>query len=261
MIPDGGRAEVLGANVVTDLWTLRPRVGYMPGRFSLYPDLSVRENLTFFASVFGTTVERERERIAPIYSQLEAFDRRRAGALSGGMKQKLALCCALVHRPEILFLDEPTTGVDAVSRREFWDLLGALKRDGLTIVVSTPYMDEATRCDRVALIDRGRLLVTDTPQRIARSFDRPLLAVHVDRRYEALRALRDAPHAETVYPFGESLRYADARADVTTETVAAELRAFLDARGFAAARVDPATPTVEDVFIARMGAAGGREAA
>ena len=261
MVPDAGRAEVLGLDVVTSLWTLRPRVGYMPGRFSLYPDLSVRENLTFFASVFGTTVERERARIAPIYSQLEQFDSRRAGALSGGMKQKLALCCALVHRPDILFLDEPTTGVDAVSRREFWDLLGALKRDGLTIVVSTPYMDEATRCDRVALIDRGRLLATDTPRRIADSFDRPLLAVYVDRRYDALRALRDAPHAQSVYPFGESLRYADARADATTDTVATEVRAFLEARGFAASRVEAAMPTVEDVFIARMGAAEGRAAA
>ena len=261
MVPDAGRADVLGLDVVTSLWALRPRVGYMPGRFSLYPDLSVRENLTFFASVFGTTVERERARIAPIYSQLEAFDRRRAGALSGGMKQKLALCCALVHRPDILFLDEPTTGVDAVSRREFWDLLGALKRDGLTIVVSTPYMDEATRCDRVALIDRGRLLATDTPQRIAGSFDRPLLAVSVDRRYDALRALREMPHAQTVYPFGESLRYADGRDDATTDTVATEVRAFLEERGFAAVRVEPATPTVEDVFIARMGASEGREAA
>ena len=136
----------------------------MPGRFSLYPDLSVEENLRFFASVFGTTIEASTSSIAPIYSQLEPFKDRRAGALSGGMKQKLALCCALVHRPEILFLDEPTTGVDAVSRREFWDLLAALKATGLTIVVSTPYMDEADRCDRVALIQRGRLLAIDTPE-------------------------------------------------------------------------------------------------
>ena len=166
----------------------------MPGRFSLYPDLSVEENLRFFASVFGTTIEAEHERIAPIYSQLEPFKERRAGALSGGMKQKLALCCALVHRPEILFLDEPTTGVDAVSRREFWDLLANLKAGGLTIVVSTPYMDEANRCDRVALIQRGRLLAIDTPEAVARAFDRPLIAIRSDKRYETLLALRDYPH-------------------------------------------------------------------
>ncbi|PYR42578.1 MAG: ATPase, partial [Acidobacteria bacterium] len=186
LVPDAGRARVLGRDVVAQMWALRPRIGYMPGRFSLYPDLSVVENLRFFASVFGTTVERERARIAPIYSQLEAFEDRRAAALSGGMKQKLALCCALVHRPEILFLDEPTTGVDAVSRREFWDLLGDLKGSGMTIVVSTPYMDEANRCDRVALMQRGRLLATDAPQRIAASYGRPLVAVRTADRYRAL---------------------------------------------------------------------------
>src|SRR5438445_1056312 len=181
MIPDRGRARVLGAEYVADLWALRPKIGYMPGRFSLYPDLTVAEILRFFASVFGTTIERERAQIAPIYNQLAPFADRRAAALSGGMKQKLALCCALVHRPEILFLDEPTTGVDAVSRREFWDLLGQLKSAGMTIVVSTPYMDEANRCDRVALMQRGRLLAIDTPADVARSFDRPLFAIGVGR--------------------------------------------------------------------------------
>src|SRR6188474_821948 len=177
LIPESGRATVIGLDVVRDFRALRQRVGYMAGRFSLYPDLSVEENLTFFASVFGTTVQREYEQIKPIYTQLEPFKDRRAAALSGGMKQKLALCCALVHTPDILFLDEPTTGVDAVSRREFWDLLGQLTRGGLTTIVSTPYMDEATRCGRVALIQQGQLLVVDTPTAIARSFDRPLFAV------------------------------------------------------------------------------------
>ncbi|MFZ2491531.1 MAG: ABC transporter ATP-binding protein, partial [Thermoanaerobaculia bacterium] len=163
LVPDSGSARVLGFDVVKQLWDIRARLGYMAGRFSLYPDLSVHENLRFYASVFGTTIAAEYERIKPIYSQLEPFRDRRAGALSGGMKQKLALCCALVHRPELLLLDEPTTGVDAVSRREFWDLLDELKASGLTIVVSTPYMDEANRCDRVALIDKGRILATDTP--------------------------------------------------------------------------------------------------
>src|SRR5690606_13427985 len=152
LLPDAGTATVLGLDVVRDLWAIRARVGYMPGRFSLYPDLGVRENLDFFASVFGTTVAEGYSVIEPIYRQIEPFGDRRAGALSGGMKQKLALCCALVHRPEILFLDEPTTGVDAVSRREFWDLLHELRASGLTIVVATPYMDEADRCDRVALV-------------------------------------------------------------------------------------------------------------
>src|SRR4029077_8000046 len=156
LVPDAGRASVLDLDVVRDYRALRQRVGYMAGRFSLYPDLSVEENLTFFASVFGTPIEKEFAQIKPIYSQLAPFKDRRAAALSGGMKQKLALCCALVHRPDILFLDEPTTGVDAVSRREFWDLLAVLKQSGLTTIVSTPYMDEATRCDRIALIDRGK---------------------------------------------------------------------------------------------------------
>ncbi len=251
LVPDGGSARVLGQDVVRDLWLLRRRVGYMAGRFSLYPDLSVEENLRFFASVFGTTIARERERITPIYAQLEPFKDRRAGALSGGMKQKLALCCALVHRPEILFLDEPTTGVDAVSRREFWDLLGTLKATGLTTVVSTPYMDEANRCDRVALIQGGRLLAIDAPAAVARSFGRPLFAVHVGSRYQALRAVRDYPQTLSVYPFGETLHYADRRSD-PPPSVAGELGAFLRSRGFTDARVDPIEPTVEDTFLARM---------
>jgi ABC-2 type transport system ATP-binding protein len=277
MVPDGGRARVLGADVVADQWALRSRIGYMPGRFSLYPDLSVAENLRFFASVFGTTIERERAQIAPIYSQLEPFAGRRAAALSGGMKQKLALCCALVHRPEILFLDEPTTGVDAVSRREFWDLLGHLRASGMTIVVSTPYMDEANRCDRVALIQRGRLLAIDRPDDIARSFDRPLFAIRAGHdapgdgqpsqnrpgaeRYRALLALRSWPQTYAVYPYGETLHYADARRDLPPAQIAADVTAFLGSRGFLDARVEPTPPTVEDSFIARMGAPDGERAA
>jgi ABC-2 type transport system ATP-binding protein len=255
---DRGAARVLGNDVARDMWALRRRVGYMAGRFSLYPDLSVEENLGFFASVFGTTIAAEYDRIAPIYGQLEPFKRRRAGALSGGMKQKLALSCALVHRPDILFLDEPTTGVDAVSRREFWDLLGRLKASGLTIVVSTPYMDEATRCDRIALMQHGRLLAIDTPDGVARSFGRPLLAVRVADRYRALRELRhEYPHTVSVYPFGETLHYADARIAVDPETLAGEVRAFLAERGFAAAEVAPTAATVEDSFMALMGAPDG----
>jgi ABC-type multidrug transport system ATPase subunit len=261
LVPGKGRASVLGRDVVKEMWDLRRRIGYMPGRFSLYPDLSVGENLRFFASVFGTTVERERTRIASIYDQLAPFEDRRAAALSGGMKQKLALCCALVHRPEILLLDEPTTGVDAVSRREFWDLLAQLKTSGMTIVVSTPYMDEANRCDRVALIQGGRLLVVDTPQAIARSFGRPLLAVTAARRYPALLALRESAHVHAVYPFGDTLHYVDARSGESPAAIARELRAFLESRGFADAGVEATPPTVEDSFIARMGAPEGTRAA
>ena len=256
LIPDRGTARVLGKDVVADLWALRPRIGYMPGRFSLYPDLSVDENLRFFASVFGTSVEQEYPQIAPIYRQLEPFRRRRAAALSGGMKQKLALCCALVHRPEILLLDEPTRGVDAVSRREFWDLLRDLKSAGITILVSTPYMDEADRCDRVALIQHGRLLAIDSPQRIAESFDRPLFAIRAADRYRTLVALRGRPATHSVFPFGDTLHYADARRDLTPDRIAADLRAFLSAEGIDAASIEPAAPTVEDSFIARMGGPG-----
>ena len=261
LVPDKGTARVLDRDVVKDLWDLRRRIGYMPGRFSLYPDLSVYENLRFFAAVFGTTIERERAHIAPIYSQLEPFKDRRAAALSGGMKQKLALCCALVHRPEILFLDEPTTGVDAVSRREFWDLLAQLKASGMTILVSTPYMDEADRCDRVALMQGGRLLAVDTPKAIARSFDRPLLAVRAASRYPALLALRESPHVHAVYPFGDTVHYVDARQGEPPAAIATELSAFLASRGFADASVEPTAPTVEDSFIARMGAPEGTGAA
>jgi len=252
IIPSAGTAEVLGRNVVTQHWDVRARVGYMPGRFSLYPDLSVEENLTFFASVFGTTIAREYDRIAPIYSQLEPFKERRAGALSGGMKQKLALSCALVHRPELLLLDEPTTGVDAVSRREFWELLAQLKTTGLTIVVSTPYMDEADRCDRIALIDGGKILATDTPASIAGSFGRPLLAVKAKDRYRALLILRTFPHVHTVFPFGEVLHYSDERKDAAPEQVAAEVAEFLRVKGLEGADVHPIAAGIEDSFMERL---------
>ena len=261
LVPDAGTATVLGDDVVRDLWKLRRRIGYMPGRFSLYPDLSVAENLAFFASVFGTTVAREYERIAPIYSQIEPFKDRRADALSGGMKQKLALCCALVHRPEILMLDEPTTGVDAVSRRELWDLLARIKGPDLTIVVSTPYMDEADRCDRVALIHGGRMLATDTPAAITASFDRELIAVTTADRYRALQVLRTFPHAQSVYPFGQTIHVVDQRASESSEQIVRELSAHLRQNGLENSLVAVTPPTIEDVFISRMGAAAAEAAA
>jgi ABC-2 type transport system ATP-binding protein len=259
LVPDSGSAHVLGRDVVAELWDLRRRIGYMPGRFSLYPDLSVEENIRFFASVFGTTLEKEYEQIAPIYTQLEPFKTRRAAALSGGMKQKLALCCALVHRPEILFLDEPTTGVDAVSRREFWDLLARIKTTGLTIIVSTPYMDEANRCDRVALMQRGRILAIDTPQAITASFDRPLFAIRVGDRFGALRALRDYANTNTIYPFGEVMHFTDKRVDASPEQISRDVSGYLAERGVTNAEVAPTPPTIEDTFISRMGAPEGED--
>jgi ABC-type multidrug transport system ATPase subunit len=255
LLPDAGTAHVLGRDVVKELWALRPRLGYMPGRFSLYPDLSVEENLRFFASVFGTSIEQEYQQIEPIYVQLEPFKDRRAGALSGGMKQKLALCCALVHRPDILFLDEPTTGVDAVSRREFWELLARFKAGGLTIVVSTPYMDEATRCDRVALMQQGRILAVDTPEQITRSFDRALFAVRSDQRYQALLAIRRYPHTHTIYPFGEVLHYTDRRTDLPAGPIREQLTEFLTGQGFAGATAELIPATIEDSFMAYLGGA------
>ena len=257
VLPDAGEATVLGLDVVRDLWAVRERVGYMPGRFSLYPDLTVAENLRFFAAVFGTTVEEGRATIAPIWSQIEPFRDRRAGALSGGMKQKLALCCALVHRPDLLLLDEPTTGVDAVSRRELWELLGALRLSGLPIVVSTPYMDEAGRCDRVALVQRGRILAVDAPGALGRRFPLPLVAVRSERRHAVLHAiageLRLLPHVASVHPFGAELHVADRR-PIAAETVAAELRAALRARGHADVEVALIAPGIEDAFMALLGA-------
>ena len=253
LLPDAGTARVLGRDVVKDLWNLRTRIGYMPGRFSLYPDLSVAENLAFFAALFDTTVVEARETIAPIWVQLERFAGRRAGALSGGMKQKLALCCALVHRPEILFLDEPTTGVDAVSRREFWDLLARLRDDGLPIVVSTPYMDEAIRCDRVSLMQAGRLLVTDRPEEIGRSYPRPLLAVRGADVLGLLGALRRFPHAASVWPFGEALHYTDSRPDAPVEQIKRELAAHVDSAGLTGVTMEPIAAGIEDAFMWYMG--------
>jgi ABC-2 type transport system ATP-binding protein len=253
LLPDAGTATLLGLDVVRDMWALRSRVGYMPGRFSLYPDLSVEENLRFFASVFGTSLEEGYATIAPIYRQIEPFRTRRAAALSGGMKQKLALCCALVHRPDILLLDEPTTGVDAVSRREFWDLLAELRAAGLTIVVATPYMDEAARCDRVALIQQGRILAIDRPGAIDSRFPHRLFAVRGRDRHGLLQSLRAFPHVASAFPFGEDIHYADARSGLEDPAIAGEVREWLRSRGHDA-DVSAIRPGIEDTFMALMDA-------
>ncbi|MDX2184844.1 MAG: ABC transporter ATP-binding protein [Gemmatimonadaceae bacterium] len=253
LLPDAGHATVLGQDVTRDLWSLRRRIGYMPGRFALYADLSVEENLGFFASVFGTSVDEGYALIAPIYQQIEPFKTRRAGALSGGMKQKLALSCALVHRPDILFLDEPTTGVDAVSRREFWDLLARLSSDGLTIVVSTPYMDEASRCDRVALMQSGRVLAIAPPAQIGEQFPRPLVAVRAANRFALLQTLRALPDVASAWPFGETVHVSDRRTGLSAVQVASALEGALRSSGLDDVSATPISPGIEDTFIELMG--------
>lgn len=254
IIPDSGSATVLGLDVVRDLWAIRSRVGYMPGKFSLYGDLTVEENLSFFASVFGTTVSKGYELIEPIYKQIEPFKKRRADALSGGMKQKLALSCALVHKPDILLLDEPTTGVDAVSRREFWDQLQTLRASGLTIVVSTPYMDEAMRCDRVALMQGGHILEIDPPAEIGTRYPLPIFSIPIEGpdRYRLLLSLRKAPHAHSVYPFGSELHYTDDRPDHSPAVIEKELRDYIRTEGFGDIDVHAIKAGIEDSFMERM---------
>ena len=203
LLADSGKATVDGFDVVKGYKIIRKRVGYMPGKFSLYPDLSVEENLTFFATIFNTSIDENYDLIKDIYIQIEPFKKRKAGKLSGGMKQKLALSCALIHRPSVLFLDEPTTGVDAVSRKEFWEMLKGLREQGITILVSTPYMDEAGLCDRVALIQNGKILSINTPQAIVDSFSKPLWAVKSSRMLSLLDDLQQKDFIENVYPFGE----------------------------------------------------------
>jgi ABC-2 type transport system ATP-binding protein len=203
LLADKGHAEVDGFDVVRDFKEIRKRVGYMPGRFSLYQDLTVAENLEFFATIFNTTVKENYDLIKDIYIQIEPFKDRRAGKLSGGMKQKLALCCALIHKPSVLFLDEPTTGVDAVSRKEFWEMLKRLKAQNITILVSTPYMDEASLCDRVALIQAGKILSINTPEAIINSFGKPLLAVRAEKMFQLQQEIKKISGVEDCYPFGE----------------------------------------------------------
>ena len=203
LLADNGTASVMDFDVVKDYKEIRKIVGYMPGRFSLYQDLSVEENLEFFATIFNTTIEANYNLIADIYVQLESFKKRRAGKLSGGMKQKLALCCALIHKPKVLFLDEPTTGVDPVSRKEFWEMLKRLKEQGISILVSTPYMNEAKLCDKIALIRNGKILEIDTPQNIVDRFDNSLYAVRSDNMYELLTDLRNFPKTKSCFAFGD----------------------------------------------------------
>jgi ABC-type multidrug transport system ATPase subunit len=262
LLPDAGTAALDGLDVVDDYREIRRRVGYMPGRFSLYPDLTVRENLEFFASVFGTTVGEQYDFIAPIYAQIEPFDDRRAGSLSGGMKQKLALSCALVHRPRVLILDEPTTGVDAVSRVEFWDMLAELRAGGITTLVSTAYMDEAARCDRIALLQSGRLLrAPDTPATVAASFAAPLVRVRAaGDRAALLAALRSLDGVRSADVFGEYVHVTGSGHN-DAAALGAHIRHALENEGWQHVVAEPAAPSVEDVFMALMADAAPSEVA
>ena len=249
ILPDGGSARVLGLDVVQDYHGIRRRVGYMPGRFSLYQDLSVEENLRFFATLFGTTIEENYDLVKDIYSYLEPFRKRKAGALSGGMKQKLALSCALIHRPDVLFLDEPTTGVDPVSRKEFWTMLRRLREQGLSIVVSTPYMDEATLCDRIALIRKGIFLDTDTPADIISKFTLPLLAVSGPHMPSLLRDIRRIPQVFSCFAFGDTHHAVMRPSDLSLEAQINLLNTSLHATGHSDLSIRPIRPNVEDCYM------------
>lgn len=245
--PSSGRISVLGQDSVADYKSIRRQIGYMPGKFSLYPDLTVEENLNFFATVFGTTVEANYELVKDVYHMLEPFKNRLAAKLSGGMKQKLALSCALIHKPELLLLDEPTTGVDAVSRKEFWEMLKRLKVRGITIVVSTPYMDEASLCDRVALIQNGEIMKVDSPEAITEQFGKPIYSVSGGDIYSTIKMLRDIPNVASAFPFGQDVHLVigdrSAEAFVLNE-VSIRNSSLL---------VTPIKATIEDCFMDLMG--------
>lgn len=241
---DEGSAQVDGLDIVNDYRTIRSRVGYMPGKFSLYPDLTIEENMEFFATLFGVTVEQNYDLVAPIYKQIEPFKKRRAGRLSGGMKQKLALSCALIHKPSVLFLDEPTTGVDAVSRSEFWDMLHNLRQQGLSIFVSTPYMDEASRCDRIALCNTGHILDIDSPQRMVEKFDGKLYGIKARDMYGLLKILRKEDNIANSYTAGE---YHHLLAESGFDPD--KLKQNLTAQGHRNVEIKSILPDIEDVFI------------
>jgi ABC-type multidrug transport system ATPase subunit len=248
LLSDTGTALLDGLDVVKDYKKIRKILGYMPGKFSLYQDLSVEENLNFFATVFGTSIKKNYELIKDIYIQIEPFKKRLAGNLSGGMKQKLALSCALIHKPKILILDEPTTGVDAVSRKEFWEMLKKLKEKNITILVSTPYMDEASLCDRIALMQNGKILSVNTPNTIINNFEKNLLAVSTFNMYKLMRDLRKYELTETVFLFGQNLHYTSKNESQNTD----ELRKYLEQKQHKNIQIKNIKPNIEDCFMRLM---------
>ncbi len=246
LLADSGTATVDGYDVVKDYKKIRRNIGYMPGKFSLYQDLTVEENLSFFATVFNTTIQENYHLIEEIYSQIEPFKKRKAGKLSGGMKQKLALSCALIHAPHVLFLDEPTTGVDPVSRKDFWDMLQKLKKNfKLSIIVSTPYMDEAVQCDRIALIQEGQFLTIDTPEGIVRAYTQTLWEVRSDKMHRLLTDLRGIKGVKTAFAFGE---YHHVTVDTSALTIDS-LREQLEKLGHKKIVIEAIEPTIEDCFM------------
>lgn len=249
LLPNGGEAFVNGYHVVQDYKKIRNLVGYMPGKFSLYQDLTVEENLTFFATIFNTTVKENYELIKDIYVQIEPFKDRKAGKLSGGMKQKLALCCALIHKPTVLFLDEPTTGVDTVSRKEFWEMLKRLKHQGITILVSTPYMDEATLCERIALMQEGKIMSIDTPQNIIKKYPNKMYAIKAEKMSLLLKELTKNAHIESANSFGEYHHITFKNRDLRSNQ---ELLNKLKTSQFNDVEIKEIEPTIEDCFIHLM---------
>jgi len=245
MIANSGSAIVDGFDVVNDFKKIRKRVGYMPGKFSLYQDLTVEENLSFFATLFNTTIDENYDLIKDIYIQIEKFKKRKAGALSGGMKQKLALSCALIHKPSVLFLDEPTTGVDAVSRKEFWELLRNLQKQNITIIVSTPYMDEASLCDRVALIQDGKILKIDSPAGITETFGQPLWSFQSSTMFSLMKDLRSLEQVKSCYPFGQ-VHHVTLKEGADVKAVEKKLVHHAELS------VSPTKPTIEDCFMDLM---------
>ena len=245
LIADEGQATVVDFDVIKDFKAIRNSVGYMPGKFSLYQDLTVEENLTFFATIFGTTIKENYDLIEDIYVQIEPFKNRRAGALSGGMKQKLALCCALIHAPKVLFLDEPTTGVDPVSRKEFWQMLKRLQQKGITILVSTPYMDEAALCDRIALIQKGKVLKIDSPQAITSKYEKVIYDIQSKNTHGLIHDLKNYPSHYSVYAFGEFIHYIDKNTDFNPK----DIIAYLENKNHSDIIIKKAVTTIEDVFM------------
>lgn len=246
LLAESGTAQIDRLDVVKDFRKIREILGYMPGKFSLYQDLTVEENLEFFASVFNTTIQENYDLIKDIYVQIEPFKDRRAGKLSGGMKQKLALCCALIHKPKVLFLDEPTTGVDPVSRKEFWEMLKRLKTQGITMVVATPYMDEASMCDRIALIQKGKILMIDSPENISNTYPDQLLEVKAGRTSDVLKALEKFSSKKNAYAYGEFVHLTMEKTDNGAIRNAEE---FLKEQGFENITIQPIKASIEDSFI------------
>ena len=246
LLPDSGDASVLGMDVRTRYLEIRRHIGYLPGTFSLYPDLTVEENLVFFATMYQSSIKENMPLIASIWSQIEPFKNRFAGKLSGGMKQKLALCCALIHKPVLLFLDEPTTGVDPVSRKEFWEILRSIKQQGISVMVSTPYMDEATLCDRIALVQDGQIIRMDTPSNIIRDFNGHLVTLQTPDIFQLLKVMENSSAHCTFYPYGENLHVIFYE---PLEKMIPEFEDFLQKNSITHGEIKQIEPNIEDCFI------------